>query len=202
MGDHFYLTLPSDAYVNYYPGNTASHFVAKLPERIHLESNYEVGLSEFIYPHTWNNVDNRKQTYWVGVLGSGELFGGIAYVKTGYYRDGNAFASSLIQQLTRAFADLAGILVKVTFLERTNRIRIQSETSPPYNGILLSRELARFMGFREAIVHSGKVDVTGHVAFDANRKANLMYMYCDVATDCAVGGARCRFVRAQTDSAI
>jgi hypothetical protein len=89
MGDHFYLTLPSDAYVNYYPGNTASHFVAKSPERIHLESNYEVGLSEFIYPHTWNNVDNRKQTFWVGVLGSGELFGGIAYVKTGYYRDGN-----------------------------------------------------------------------------------------------------------------
>jgi hypothetical protein len=97
MGDHFYLTLPSDAYVNYYPGNTASHFVAKLPERVRLEGNYEVGLSEFIYPHTWNNVDNRKQTYWVGVLGSGELFSGIAYVKTGYYRDGNAFASSLTQ---------------------------------------------------------------------------------------------------------
>jgi hypothetical protein len=58
------------------------------------------------------------------------------------------------------------------------------------------------MGFREAIVPSGKVDVTGHVAFDANRKANLIYVYCDVATDCAVGGARCRFVRAQTDSAI
>jgi hypothetical protein len=123
-GDHFYLTLPSDAYVNYYPGNTASHFVAKLPERVRLEGNYEVGLSEIIYPHTWNNVDNKKQTYWVGVLGSGELFSGIAYVKTGYYRDGNAFASSLTQQLTRAFADLAGILVKVTFLERTNRIWI------------------------------------------------------------------------------
>jgi hypothetical protein len=46
MGDHFYLTLPSDAYVNYYPGNTASHFVAKLPERVSLEGNYEVGLSE------------------------------------------------------------------------------------------------------------------------------------------------------------
>jgi hypothetical protein len=126
MGNHFYLTLPSDAYVNYYPGNTASHFVAKLPERVRLDGNYEVGPSEIIYPHTWNNVDNRKQKYCVGVLGSGELFGGIAYVKTGYYRDGNAFASSLTQQLTRAFADLAGILVKVTFLERTNQFRIQS----------------------------------------------------------------------------
>jgi hypothetical protein len=85
--------------------------------------------------------------------------------------------------------------VKVTFLERTNRFRIQSETSPPYNGILLSRELARLMGFREALVPCGKVDVTGHVAFDANRKANLIYVYCDVATDGAVGGARAPLLR-------
>jgi hypothetical protein len=92
MGDHFYLTLPSDSSVNYYADNTASRLVAKLPER-----NHEVGQSEIIYPHTWNNVDNRKDKYWVGVLvllGFGKLFG-VAYVKTGYYIDGNAFASSL-----------------------------------------------------------------------------------------------------------
>jgi hypothetical protein len=75
MGDHFYLTLPSDAYANYYPDNTVSRFVAELPERVCLEGNYEVGLSEIVYPHTWNNVDNRKKKHWVGVLGSGELFG-------------------------------------------------------------------------------------------------------------------------------
>jgi hypothetical protein len=89
----------------------------------------------------------------------------VAYVKTGYYRDGNAFASSLTHQLTRAFADSAGIFVKFTFLEHTGRIRIQSETSPPYNDIVRSRELVRFMGFREALVPYGKVDVTGHSAF-------------------------------------
>jgi hypothetical protein len=46
------------------------------------------------------------------------------------------------------------------------------------------------MGFREALVPYGKVDVTGHAAFDVNRKTNLMYVYCDVATHCAVGDAR------------
>jgi hypothetical protein len=194
MGDHFYLTLPSDAYVTF-TGNTASRFVAKLPERVRLKGNYEVGLSEIIYPHTWNNVDNRKQKYWVGVLDSEELFGGIAYVKTGSYRDGNAFASSLTHHLTRAFADLAGIFVKVTLLERTGRIRIQSETSPPYNDIVLSRELVRFMGFREALVPSGKVDMTGNAALDVNRKTNLMYVYCDVATDSEIGDARAPLLR-------
>jgi hypothetical protein len=51
------------------------------------------------------------------------------------------------------------------------------------------------MGFREALVPSGKVDVTGHVAFDANRQMNLIYVYCDVATDCAVGDARAPLLR-------
>jgi hypothetical protein len=59
MGNHFYLTLPSNASLNYYPDNTASRFVAKLLERVCLEGNYEFGLSEIIYPHTWNNVYNR-----------------------------------------------------------------------------------------------------------------------------------------------
>jgi hypothetical protein len=195
MGDHFYLTLPSDAYVNYYPGNTASRFVAKLPERVCPEGNHEVELSEIIYPHTWNNVGNRKKKYWVGVLGSGELFGGIAYVKTGYYRDRNAFASSLTHQLTNTFADSACIFVKVTLLERTGRIRIQSETSSPYNDIVLSRELVRFMSFRETLVPYGKVDVTGPAAFDVNRKMNLMYVYCNVATDSAIGDARAPLLR-------
>jgi hypothetical protein len=66
--------------------------------------------------------------------------------------------------------------VIVTFLEHTGRIRIQSETSPPYNDILLSLELVRFVGFREALVSYEKVDVTGHAAFDVNRKMNLMYV--------------------------
>jgi hypothetical protein len=61
------------------------------------------------------------------------------------------------------FVDLAGIFVKVTFFEHTGRIRIQSETSPPYTDILLSRELVGLMGFREGIVSYGKVNVTGHV---------------------------------------
>jgi hypothetical protein len=68
-----------------------------------------------VYPHSWNNVDNRKKIYWVGVLGSG-ILSAKAYVKTGYYRDGNAFASSVTHQLTRKFADIAGIFVKSRFL--------------------------------------------------------------------------------------
>jgi hypothetical protein len=127
-------------------------------------------------------------------IGSGELFG-VAYITTGYYRDGNAFSSSLTHQLTRTFADLADIFVNSMFLKHMARIRIQSETSPPYNDIFQSRELIIFMGFREALVSYGKADVTGQAAFDVNCKMNLIYVYCNVATDSAIGDVRAPLLR-------
>jgi hypothetical protein len=58
---HFYITLPSDSSANYYPDNTIARFTTKLPERIRLEGEYEMGLAEIIYPHTWYNVDNEDK---------------------------------------------------------------------------------------------------------------------------------------------
>jgi hypothetical protein len=68
---HFYITLPSDSSANYYPDNTITRFVTKLPEGIRLEGEYEVGLTEIIYPHTWYNVDDEDEKYWVAAIGVG-----------------------------------------------------------------------------------------------------------------------------------
>lgn len=54
----FYLTLPSDSSMNYFPGNKISHFITRLPTPIELKGEWEVGLVEFIYPHTWYNVNH------------------------------------------------------------------------------------------------------------------------------------------------
>jgi hypothetical protein len=51
------------------------------------------------------------------------------------------------------------------------------------------------MGFREALVPYGKVDVTGHATFDINRKTNLMYVYCDVAAHGVVGDTTAPLLR-------
>lgn len=54
----FYLTLPSDSSRNYFPENKISHFVTRLSAPIELKGEWEVGLVEFIYPHTWYNVNH------------------------------------------------------------------------------------------------------------------------------------------------
>jgi len=60
---HFHVTLPSDSSTDSYPNNTASRFTVKLPDRIELDGDFEVGLAEFMYPHTWVNFDNSDGRY-------------------------------------------------------------------------------------------------------------------------------------------
>lgn len=57
--EHFFLTLPSNSSEKYFPNNTATNFVTKLPKKIVLDDRYkwEVGLIEIILPQTRYNVN-------------------------------------------------------------------------------------------------------------------------------------------------
>lgn len=52
MKNQFYVTLPSNTEKN----SSASNFSIRMPHRIRLEGDWEVGLAEFIYPNSWYNV--------------------------------------------------------------------------------------------------------------------------------------------------
>ena len=52
----FYLTLPSDSSMDYFPDNTMTEFRVKLPHTIHLSGDWEVGLAEISYPVNWSNI--------------------------------------------------------------------------------------------------------------------------------------------------
>ena len=53
---HFYLTLPSNSSMNYYPKNTLTRYTTKLVNAISLSGDWEVGLVEIQYPHSWFNL--------------------------------------------------------------------------------------------------------------------------------------------------
>jgi hypothetical protein len=103
---HFYITLPSDSFANYYPDNTIARFVTKLPERIRLEGEYEMGLAEIIYPHTWYNVDNEDKKYWVAAIGSGRDRMQTVYLPSGYYESGSDIAAVLSREFSRLVQDV------------------------------------------------------------------------------------------------
>lgn len=51
------MTLPSNSSMNYYPDNTLSNYVTKLPQVFDFDGSWEVGLSEVLFPISWPNVD-------------------------------------------------------------------------------------------------------------------------------------------------
>ena len=56
MTTDFYMTLPSNASMKTHPDNTLTHYVTELPHRVELVGEWECGLTEMQYSHTWYNV--------------------------------------------------------------------------------------------------------------------------------------------------
>ena len=50
MASQFYLTLPSNSSMEYFPANTLTNFKTKLAQPLELIGEWEVALSEFQYP--------------------------------------------------------------------------------------------------------------------------------------------------------
>ena len=66
----FYVTLPSNSSMNYYPGNTLANYVTKLPHSFDLPGEWEVGLSEIQFPISWFNVTDRESHLFLMFLDS------------------------------------------------------------------------------------------------------------------------------------
>ena len=56
MASDFYMALPCNSSMKVHPENTLAHYITDLPQRISLSSEWECGLVEIQYPHTWYNV--------------------------------------------------------------------------------------------------------------------------------------------------
>ena len=57
--EHFYVTLPSNSSEDYYGKQPLSSYKTHLAKPLTLDINqWEVGLAEIIYPHSWKNVSD------------------------------------------------------------------------------------------------------------------------------------------------
>ena len=62
MESEFYVTLPGNSSMQYFPDNKTSKFVTKLSRTPQLDGEWEVGLAEIVYPHTWYNIREGKNS--------------------------------------------------------------------------------------------------------------------------------------------
>ncbi|GFS94027.1 uncharacterized protein TNCV_2573581 [Trichonephila clavipes] len=80
----FYVTLPSDSSMHFFPENKISHFKTQLPSPVCLNGEWEVGLSEIIYPHSWLNV-NETNNYFLYKAGDGNISSTVKRIDVGCY---------------------------------------------------------------------------------------------------------------------
>lgn len=59
MKDDFYITLLSNSSMTYYPENTTSHFITKLPQHVTLEGEWLIGLTEIQIPLTFQHISEK-----------------------------------------------------------------------------------------------------------------------------------------------
>lgn len=103
------LTLPSDSSFEYFPHNTVARFRVQLPQEYNFDGDYEVGLTQLQYPHTWYNTPAEGMLIQAAYMTPG---GEWAYarepvkVKGGYYSSTQALVLAVNKALQRIDFDI------------------------------------------------------------------------------------------------
>lgn len=174
----FYVTLPSDSSMNYFPENKISHFITRLPIPIELKGDWEVGLVEIIYPHTWYNVN--EQNNLIGFdIGDGKTIA--RRLPPGCYES--------VPDILKAIAikDIENLIV-FTYNPVTKRVRIKVKNKCK---VILSDGVAQLLGFEpvEISVPDHEVEINSYSPYvaDPNGHYRVLMIYTDVIESQIVG---------------
>jgi hypothetical protein len=177
----FYVTLPSDSSVKVYPDNTVAHYTTKLAQRIHLVGDYEVAITEFIYPNSWLNFNQTKKIIsifdYVGTRGF-EVTQHI--LRDGYYATVKDLIKDINTQLNIGYTGVA-----FDFNEASRKVNLEINSVPSF-ALKMNDAFKTYFGFKE----SGPYRNGRHTAeqtFDLNVGLHLMYIYSDIASFSFVG---------------
>ena len=86
MATEFYMKLPSNASMKTHLDNTLTHYITDLPQRIDLTGEWEFGLAEFQYSHTWYNVTENDVWLFLNTIDNPDVTRR-AKLSCGYYDD-------------------------------------------------------------------------------------------------------------------
>ena len=82
---HFYVILPSNSSMSYYPSNTVTKYMTHLLQPISLEGDWEVGLFEFEYYRTWYNVEEKDSKIRFDHMKDEKVVRERTHISHGYY---------------------------------------------------------------------------------------------------------------------
>lgn len=189
MASHFYVSLPSNSSMLYYPDNKTCKYTTKLHAPLSLHDDYEVGLSEIQFQCTWYNVRKGNNTLYIydrdTVTDSVPLLRKIT-VKEGYYMTGIDFIDAINAALDVATREK----VNFAYIEASRKCAIQVG---PDIGIVLPCSLAKMLGFFEKCNLTQSTESPSPV--DVHMYFHSFYVYSDILQFRHVGDASVPLLR-------
>lgn len=188
--DSFYLTLPSNSSMSYFPENRTTNFCTKLPKSIKLEGEWYVGIVEFQYPCTMFTVQDHEN---------------IVYVTKRMQVPGDEGNESVVTYKTHipasSYENIEDVLTacnsREAFILRYDKISKYITLTNEDNKIIslqFSPKLSLQLGF-----DPNTNVVTKRVSkFPANLYLGLpsqLYVYCDIIEPQMVGDVMCSLLR-------
>ncbi len=172
----FYLTLPSNSSKDFYPDNTLTHYFTKLPQAVDLKGEWEVGLVEIQYPHSWYNVQGDDR--WVDIKIDGITYRGI--LRAGYYESPGLLVSRMKLMCDSLLPDCHAVVF--SFDDITKKVTVSIK---PTSAVTFGPLLQSMLGLKQD--HYGPGIHVGDQVVDIRQGFYSLYVYCNVVEPHVVG---------------
>lgn len=219
----FYLTLPSNSSMEYYPDNTASNYFTKLPQDINLTGDYEVGLSEIQFSNTYFNISKNdcyfnyvapeeeeadkdapegwRANAWrayaralAGMQVAHDAVSGLLVVPEGLYESNEYFVYTLNELVRKKVGNQDDGKAKIMFYYN-KASKKASLTVYEHGGTLhVSSSLQRILSLSSNTV-VGPGHYEGNFIMDLNENFKSVYVYCDLVSARQVGDTMAPLLR-------
>jgi hypothetical protein len=194
--------------MQFYPQNTITNFITRLENSISLSGDWEVGLVEIQYPHTWTNLDRNDSriSYTHEVFSeNGDILPGTMHrtirLPAGYYET----AQNLIDSINKFIFQVADELdiaefPKFSYDSVTKRLNgdMNRGASVQFSPVICS--MLGVAARQNPILNYDEdedyvFEFMGANACDVNRGFSSLYIYCNVLEQVPVGDTKAPLLR-------
>ena len=185
----FFLTLPSNSSLNFYPENSLSSFTTKLSQSLVTENRYEVGLAEIMYPHSWDNVRRGGNGVYYRSKPGSPVFS--LRIPEGYYKEVNTVIEAIHNIIKKYDAQaLSNVCLKQEDLSQKVRVEVKNGA-----GFAVDDDIAIILGLPIAATTMITSTITGERIANVDQGLYSLYVYTDLVEEQVIGDTRAPLLR-------
>lgn len=222
---HFYMTLPSNSSMGFYPNNTVTKYTTKLHGEVNLRDSWEVGLSEITIPRSWFNIRKYQLVRILYSLSYKEISPEtvknvqiiipdfvkelVVYIKQGLYESVQSLVDHVNERIIEEHDRLLNNKGMIDVMKNRGTVSLKYDKGPnivkivvPYKTTFwLSEDLCDAFGFKQQKIHENLSGELEPIIFSSYRPAALdverrtIYVYCDILESIPVGDTQAPLLR-------